>query len=71
MYLQNNKFVHSASSGGVMISDLYDDYWSRRFVSAGRFELPAISTVFFKTLIFSLSFPLPALYQEIDVSSKR
>ena len=48
MYLQNNKFVHSASSGGVMISDLYDDYWSRRFVCAGRFELPAMSRVFLK-----------------------
>ena len=48
MYLQNNKFVHSASSGGVMISDLYDDYWSRRFVSAGRYELSAMSTALLK-----------------------
>jgi len=37
-YLQNNKFVHAASSGGVSISDLDDDYWARRFLSAGRVE---------------------------------
>ncbi len=48
MYLQNNKFVHSASSGGVMISDLYDDYWSRRFIGAGRYHIPDIYTVFSK-----------------------
>lgn len=48
MYLQNNKFVHSASSGGVMISDLYDDYWSRRFIGAGRYEVPAMTTAFSK-----------------------
>ena len=35
MYLQNNKFVH-ASTGGVTISDLYDDYWMRKFVGVGR-----------------------------------
>lgn len=38
MYLQNNKFVHSASSGGVMISDVYDPYWVKRFIAAGRVE---------------------------------
>jgi lipoprotein Spr len=38
IYLQNNKFVHAASSGGVMISDIYEDYWMKRFVGAGRFE---------------------------------
>lgn len=37
MYLQNNKFVH-ASSGGVTISDLFEDYWMRRFVGVGRVE---------------------------------
>jgi lipoprotein Spr len=41
IYLQNNKFVHSASSGGVMISDLYDDYWMKRYISAGRIEASA------------------------------
>jgi lipoprotein Spr len=37
-YLTNNKFVHASSSNGVTISDLYDDYWSKRFVGAGRYE---------------------------------
>ncbi len=37
IYLQNNKFVH-ASSGGVTISDLYDDYWVKRFIGVGRHE---------------------------------
>jgi cell wall-associated NlpC family hydrolase len=35
MYLQNNKFVH-ASTGGVTISDLFDDYWMRKFIGVGR-----------------------------------
>ena len=37
IYLQNNKFVHAASSGGVMISDLFEDYWVKHFVGAGRY----------------------------------
>lgn len=37
MYIQNNKFVH-ASSSGVTISDLFDEYWVRRFIGAGRIE---------------------------------
>jgi len=37
MYLQNNKFVH-ASSGGVTISDLYEDYWLKHFVGVGRID---------------------------------
>jgi len=47
MYLQNNKFVH-ASTGGVTISDLYDDYWMRKFVGVGRInqeQVTAASTV--------------------------
>lgn len=38
IYLQNNKFVHAATSGGVMISDLDDEYWSKHYVSSGRYE---------------------------------
>jgi lipoprotein Spr len=38
IYLQNNKFVHAATSGGVMISDLAESYWQKRFLSAGRYE---------------------------------
>ncbi len=36
VYLHNNKFVHASTSGGVMISDLNDDYWRRKFIGAGR-----------------------------------
>jgi len=36
VYLQNNKFVHASTSGGVMISDLSESYWSKRFVCAAR-----------------------------------
>ncbi|HLO36882.1 MAG TPA: NlpC/P60 family protein [Lacibacter sp.] len=36
VYLHNNKFVHASTSGGVMISDLNETYWSRRLLGAGR-----------------------------------
>lgn len=36
MYLHNNKFVHASTSGGVMISDLNEPYWSHKFLGAGR-----------------------------------
>jgi NlpC/P60 family len=36
VYLQNNKFVHASTSGGVMISDLSESYWSKRFVCVAR-----------------------------------
>ena len=38
IYLQNNRFVHAASSGGVMISDMFDPYWMRKFMGVGRIE---------------------------------
>ena len=38
VYLQNNKFVHASTSGGVMISDIFDEYWERRFVGVGRLK---------------------------------
>lgn len=45
MYLQNNKFVH-ASSSGVVISDLFDDYWVRRFIGVGRMdEITPVTTL--------------------------
>lgn len=37
MYLQNNKFIH-ASSSGVIISDLFEPYWIKRFIGVGRME---------------------------------
>lgn len=36
VYLQNNKFVHASTSGGVMISDLSETYWNRKLIGAGR-----------------------------------
>lgn len=38
VYLQNNKFVHASTSGGVMISDVFDDYWAKKFVGVGRLK---------------------------------
>ena len=38
MYLQNNKFLHASSGNGVTISDLYDEYWMRKFIGVGRVE---------------------------------
>ena len=39
-YLGDNYFVHSSVNGGVTISSLTDDYYSRKFISGGRFEMP-------------------------------
>jgi lipoprotein Spr len=36
VYLHNNKFVHASTSGGIMISDLNEAYWSKRYLGAGR-----------------------------------
>ena len=36
IYLTNNKFVHAATSSGVMISDLTDSFWQSRYRGAGR-----------------------------------
>jgi len=38
VYLRNNKFVHASTSSGVMISDLDEEYFSRRYVGAGRYK---------------------------------
>jgi lipoprotein Spr len=38
VYLQNNKFVHASTSGGVMISDIFDEYWAKKFVGVGRLK---------------------------------
>ena len=36
VYLANNFFVHSASSKGVMVSNLQDKYWKKYYAGAGR-----------------------------------
>jgi cell wall-associated NlpC family hydrolase len=38
VYLKNNFFVHSASSKGVSIASLTNDYWSRYFAGGGRIK---------------------------------
>ena len=48
IYLINNKFVHAATSGGVMVSDLNDTYWKPRYRGAGRYVTPAPTTVSYK-----------------------
>jgi lipoprotein Spr len=40
IYLLNNKFVHAATSGGVMVNDLNDTYWKARYKGAGRVGSP-------------------------------
>ncbi|MEP6684988.1 MAG: NlpC/P60 family protein [Parafilimonas sp.] len=36
LYVGNYKFVHASTSGGVTISDLNDNYWSKKYAGAGR-----------------------------------
>lgn len=36
IYLQNNKFVQSSSSGGVKISDMYEPYYVQHLIATGR-----------------------------------
>jgi lipoprotein Spr len=38
IYLQNNKFVHASTSGGVMISDMFEAYYVKHFIGAGHIE---------------------------------
>ncbi len=38
IYLCNNKFVHASSSQGVVISDIFDNYYLKRYIGAGRIE---------------------------------
>jgi lipoprotein Spr len=40
IYLQNNKFVHASSSNGVIISDMFEPYYLKRYIGAGRVGKP-------------------------------
>lgn len=42
IYLGNNRFIHSPSSGGgVRVEDMQSDYWEKRFNGAQRIETQA------------------------------
>lgn len=43
VYLLNNKFVHAATSKGVMVSDLNENYWRTRYRGAGRVSVSLAS----------------------------
>ena len=36
IYLKSNKFIHSSSSKGVVVSDLTQDYYVKNWISGGR-----------------------------------
>ena len=38
IYLGNDYFVHASTSGGVMISNLTEDYWHKYFAGMGRMK---------------------------------
>jgi lipoprotein Spr len=38
VYLGNHKFAHASSHKGVMVSDLYENYYAKRYLGAGRWE---------------------------------
>ncbi|QES89765.1 C40 family peptidase [Rhizosphaericola mali] len=39
IYISNNKFTHASSSKGVMISDLNEKYWSKKYQGSGRYNI--------------------------------
>lgn len=40
VYLGNNKFVHASTKRGVIVSDLDETYYKKRFFRGGRIVLP-------------------------------
>lgn len=36
IYIEDGKFLHASASNGVMLSDMENDYWTRRFWKARR-----------------------------------
>ncbi len=38
VYLGNNKFIHASVSKGVMVNDLFQSYYMKRYIGAGRIE---------------------------------
>lgn len=48
IYLLNNKFVHAATTRGVMVSDLNDIYWKPRYKGSGRYLTSTPTTASYK-----------------------
>ena len=38
IYLGNNKFIHASVSKGVMVNDLFEPYYLKRYIGAGRID---------------------------------
>lgn len=38
IYLGNNKFIHASVSKGVMVNDLFESYYLKRYIGGGRIE---------------------------------
>ena len=38
IFLMNNKFVHASTTGGVMISDMFEPYYVKHFIGAGHID---------------------------------
>jgi cell wall-associated NlpC family hydrolase len=38
VYLGNNKFIHATVTRGVMVNDLYETYYAKRYIGAGRID---------------------------------
>lgn len=38
VYLGNNKFIHASVSRGVMVNDLFESYYLKRYIGAGRID---------------------------------
>lgn len=38
VYLGNNKFIHASVSRGIMVNDLYEPYYLKRYIGAGRMD---------------------------------
>lgn len=38
VYLGNNKFIHATVSRGVMVNDIFETYYIKRFIGAGRID---------------------------------
>ena len=38
VYLGNNKFIHASVSKGVMVNDLFESYYMKRYIGGGRIE---------------------------------